>query len=313
MWLVTGSVHGQNWSELAVRVSNARGGTTSIGSGTLVAGDGQTALVISVKHLFTDGVGSVSVERTNGERYTGRLLGVSRTADLSAIEIPDPGQYHELAIAPEQSATATMIGFGGSHQAQTKRGRHLGGVFYSFVPVSGDSGGGVFDDSGRFMGVAWGSTGDSGAVVTLAELRNTLASPVCLKFWKRRQSPATQPLPGPSSTEPAPIPAPAPIAVAGPVGPPGLPGPQGMPGPPGPAGPAGASAAASSGTPGPPGPPGPPGTSPDVSALLLRIAALERTIQQPITFATPQPDGTTTKIPVKLGETIGIAIPAPSK
>lgn len=345
VYLLAGPVHGQNWSEVAVRVTNTRGNVSDVGSGTLVAGDGQTALVISVRHMFSDGLGRITVERTNGAKYEGRLLGISRTADLSAIEIPDPGQYHELSIAPEQAAAATMIGFGGSHIARTKRGRHLGGIFYSFVPVNGDSGGGVFDDSGRFMGVAWGSSGDSGAVVTLTELRKTLASPACLKFWRRKNSPeviVNNPAANPTPAEPNPLPAPAPIAVAGPAGPPGPPGPQGAsgrdgapgaasaastgaPGPPGRDGPAGArgepgpmgppgpaTGGGGIGPAGPAGPAGPPGSPADVSGLLARIAALESAVKKPITFATPQPDGTTTQIPVRLGETIGIAIPVPS-
>ena len=52
-------------------------------------------------------------------------------------------------------------------------------MFYSFVPLEGDSGGGVFDDAGSLTGVVWGTSGKSGAVVPLDDLRAVLDSPAC--------------------------------------------------------------------------------------------------------------------------------------
>jgi hypothetical protein len=58
-------------------------------------------------------------------------------------------------------------------------------VFYSFNPLEGDSGGGVFDDAGAFVGVAWGTDGESGAVVPLADLQRALSGAACSKYWRQ--------------------------------------------------------------------------------------------------------------------------------
>jgi hypothetical protein len=181
------------YDDVAVRIENRIGSVASVGSGTLAAGDGQRALVITCKHLFRDGRGVLTVERPDHRRYPGRLLGLSSVNDIAAVEIPDPG-VRTLRIASQQAPAATLIGWGSTNRPWKHRGRLIEQtgrtVFYAFNPLEGDSGGGVFDDSGAFVGVAWGTDGESGAVVPLADLRRALAGAACSKYFRPTTSTA---------------------------------------------------------------------------------------------------------------------------
>lgn len=176
------------YDDVAVRVVNQRGPIADIGSGTLVAGDGQTALVITCRHIFAEGRGVLTVERTNHTRYPAKLLGLSRVNDISALEIPDPG-VAPLRIASQQPRAATLIGWGSTQRAWKHRGTltEIAGrtAFYSFTPEEGDSGGGVFDDHGALAGVVWGTDGSTGATVPLSDLRAALDGPACSKYFRQ--------------------------------------------------------------------------------------------------------------------------------
>jgi hypothetical protein len=185
------------YDDTAVRVTNQRGRISDLGSGTIVAGNGQTALVITCRHIFSDGRGVLTVERTNHQRYPAKLLGVSKRADLSALEIADPG-VAPLRIAERQPPAATLIGWGGTSRAWKHRGQLIEQtgrtVFYSFSPLEGDSGGGAFDDTGALAGVVWGTDGQSGAVVPLADLRAVLDGPACSRYFTTKAATPMMPL-----------------------------------------------------------------------------------------------------------------------
>jgi len=179
---------GAGWDDVSVRIENRIGAVASVGSGTIVAGNGTHALVVTCRHLFRDGRGKLSVERPNHKAYEARLIGISRRADVAALEIADPG-VGAIPIASRQPAAATLIGWGGTRRPWKHRGELVDqaddSVFYTFQPLDGDSGGGVFDDSGALAGVVWGTDGQEGAAVSLAELRYALASPLCARYWKQ--------------------------------------------------------------------------------------------------------------------------------
>ncbi len=189
--------HAAGWEDVAVRVTNRRGPITDLGSGTLVAGDGTTALVITCRHLFREGRGALSVERPDHRRYPARLIGTSRVNDIAALEIPDPG-VKPLRIAEQQPPAATMIGWGDSRRPWKHRGQLVehdrDTVFYSFLPQEGDSGGGAFDDTGALAGVVWGTTGKVGAVVPLADLRYALSGPACSRYFQTSNTKEASPM-----------------------------------------------------------------------------------------------------------------------
>jgi hypothetical protein len=289
---MAGSTLKPGYQRQCVQVANRRGNFADFGSGTIVASDGRSALVITNAHVFEDGVGRVTVEQLSGSKYAGRFLGRASDADLAGVEIAAPEGIVTIALATQQPQRAYMLGFGRnqtlhSHGANLRRGGGQDDAEYDEPIHEGDSGSGVFDQYGQLAGVAWG-TGSRGArvcsLVSAAKVRDFLYSPTCFR-WFRRQGPqgpvGPQGPPGPPGpaviapvtpvyvapvipVAPVVTPTPAPIAIPGPPGPPGQDGQPGAPGPPGPPG------QAMQGPAGPPGPPGQVTTLPH-APLVVRV------------------------------------------
>lgn len=134
----------------------------------------------------------------------------------------------------------------------------------------------------------------------------------------------------PVQVSPSPVQPPSTLVQVGPQGvpgPPGIPGIVGPPGPTGPVGPIGPQGLmglqGTQGTPGPQGPPGPDGaaiSATDLAEIYKRLDQHDRAIttvdgkvqtlaDTPITFETPNPDGTPSQRKVRLGEKVRIKIP----
>ena len=163
----------------AVRVLAHQPPYTNHGSGVIVAANGQTALVLTVRHAL-EGTSSAEVYRQNGHGYHALILGVDRDADLGALLIRDTGDLHPAQLARSQAMRGTFAGYGGNGLA-TASGPAVarsteGSIFYSFVPRDGDSGAPVFDPAGRLTGIVWGRSGEQGAAVSVADLHRFLAS-----------------------------------------------------------------------------------------------------------------------------------------
>jgi S1-C subfamily serine protease len=170
----------QSWLEASVKITNRVGKVISAGSGTIVGSNGEVGLVVTVKHLFRDGAGEIIVQRTDGHGYRGKVWSVDECADLAAIAIADTGDLPQIMIAIGQPRQAIFIGFGAGFRAESGHFRNVsneGDVFYTFLPTSGDSGGGVFTASGSLAGVVWGEDGQGGAVVGAARLCHFLSHP----------------------------------------------------------------------------------------------------------------------------------------
>lgn len=287
------------WQQLAVRVEAREPSAIGWGSGIIVASDGESALVLTNRHVVR-GAHSLVVHN-RGKSYEGRLIRVSPDADLAAIEIASPLQEWRMALATSQPDTAWAFGFGQSGVLHSHAGQHRaaytsGDQAYGFVPHEGDSGSAVVNERSELAGLVWG--GDEkveAAVVGLPKLKAFLTHETCFRWFKRRQ-PAQQqivaislPSPAPSPVVPAPVEPPAPITpvvptpapVIGAIGPPGPQGPAGPPGATGATGPAGAV-----GAPGPPGTPGTAGSSqpavfPDI---VLQLTEPDGTVQPAKTY-----------------------------
>jgi hypothetical protein len=154
-----------------VRVINDLGRERSIGSGTLVFADSERAFVVSCGHLFTDGVGQVSVRFPNQKVLAARVLEVNRQSDLSLLRIAAPS-VPAVQVAdqpPRVGDPLVSAGYGPHGQYATNRGRALGyvsldGRRHDVLELTGsarqgDSGGPIWTAGGQLAGVIFGTDG----------------------------------------------------------------------------------------------------------------------------------------------------------
>jgi hypothetical protein len=181
------------------------GGVINLGSGTLidVSADLQRGLILTCAHLFTEGTGTIIVAFPGRPTHGARLLALDKSADLAALTIARPPiapSALALEIAPADILTACGFGATGEFRAITAP---IVGTAQSSGQVSlqlrgavrsGDSGGGVFDSSGRLVAVAWGEAGGVTYASTGAPLRS---------FLERIAGRATSRLPAISQQQPA--------------------------------------------------------------------------------------------------------------
>lgn len=150
---------------VVVRIRNSEGGSSSLGSGTVIALEDGTPAVLSCAHLFRDGVGRLSVTLPDGETHPARLIRRDRQNDLSllAVDGPLPEPIMVAESEPARGQTAWAAGYGGEG-----RYRQYGGSVYGYrggnlcvdgAARSGDSGGPIFNDRGELCAVLWGTDG----------------------------------------------------------------------------------------------------------------------------------------------------------
>ena len=170
----------QPWLDASVRVTNRNGRIITAGSGTVIGSNGEVGLVVTVKHLFRDGVGEIIVRRRDGHGYLGKIWAVDECADLAAIVIQDTGDLPQVQISSGQPRQAVFAGFGAGFRVEPgsfMQSSTSGDTFYTFLPTSGDSGGGLFTPNGSLAGVVWGEDGQSGVAVSAARLCHFLSHP----------------------------------------------------------------------------------------------------------------------------------------
>ena len=140
----------------------------STGSGTLIARNDATGLVLTCAHLFDAATSNIIVAFPDGARYGGRLIDRDRANDLAAVLIghPDVGPVSvddDWRIELSAASMLTAGGYGGDGRFRPVRGPVSGtvqavGATDPSVKITGtvrpgDSGGGVLDADGRLIGV----------------------------------------------------------------------------------------------------------------------------------------------------------------
>lgn len=154
----TKQMHGQKYIETY----------SDCGSGTLVA----PGRVITNHHVVKDRkAGSQLVVVFSGQRYPFRVLREDEKSDLAVLEVPtivtggkvvQPVDVDPYAIGLVKPNT-TLIGFGPGElkvvvgdYVETLQGDGYEWSIVAATNRSGDSGGGVFNAFGTFVGVQWG-------------------------------------------------------------------------------------------------------------------------------------------------------------
>jgi hypothetical protein len=150
-------------------VAPEREGVVSYGSGSLVAVDQTSGLVVTNWHVVRDAAATIVVYFPDGFHSGAHVLRVDRDWDLAALAIRRPNvQPIPLATqAPQFDDSLTIIGYGGgSYRAATGRCTQYlspGGNFpLEMVELSagareGDSGGPILNGRGELAGVLFGT------------------------------------------------------------------------------------------------------------------------------------------------------------
>lgn len=153
-----------------VRIVNESAGLQSLGSGTLVAGDGRSGTVLTCAHLFREGSERVRVAFAGGSPLAAELIGIDEAWDLAALHIAAP-RVTPVRIAqqpPVPGEPLRSCGYGPDGRYWCNAGRALGysrrsptGTFetleLSGAAREGDSGGPVFNARGELAAVIWGT------------------------------------------------------------------------------------------------------------------------------------------------------------
>jgi hypothetical protein len=152
-----------------VRVVAPERDAISYGSGSLVAVDETSGLVLTNWHVVRDAAGPIVVHFPDGFRSGAVVLRVDRDWDLAALAIRRPNvQPIPLATqAPQPGDPLTIIGYGsGSYRAVTGRcteyvspgGDNPAEMVELAAPArNGDSGGPILNSRGELAGVLFGT------------------------------------------------------------------------------------------------------------------------------------------------------------
>ena len=163
----------------AVRVVVLGSGFQAEASGVVLGGNGESAVVLTARHAL-EGAEEVRVYRPGAKGYRARVIAQAEDCDLAAVLVKDTGDFPVIELAASSASSAILAGFGRGDRVKLKRGELAGRgdrtALYTFDPVAGDSGGGVFTEAGRLQGIVWGRSSDGGAAVSLDSPRIVASS-----------------------------------------------------------------------------------------------------------------------------------------
>ncbi len=153
--------------------------TRSIGSGTLVRWDANKIVVLTARHVVADAK-NIVVELFNKKTYKARALKTDAVWDCAVLELggrPEGVKPAEVELGDDamqhEGSRLESCGYGPDGRLAVNTGLFLGYKRSTQTPDGpddwfeisgharpGDSGGGVFNERGRLVGVLWGTNGE---------------------------------------------------------------------------------------------------------------------------------------------------------
>lgn len=156
-----------------------------MGTGTLVHTDGGVGYLLTCEHLFSDGVGRVSVRFGNSAQRPAELFARDAVNDLALLRVTNPAGRSLSTSNSVPRDWLTTVGLGSSGNLRAIRGRVLGqtaqrGSQFASVIIQGavrqgDSGGPVLNAQDQVVGVVWGSRTNSAYVMVGEPVKRILA------------------------------------------------------------------------------------------------------------------------------------------
>ncbi len=158
-----------------VRIRNDIGRIVEGGSGVYVQDSGYV-FVLTCAHLFSDGVGNVTVRFSDGKTVKATLLDRDVIWDMAILKVPAHKGIKPAMLSttlPKQGDVLASCGYGPNDTFKVNRGRMLGytgpggqhtknhWLNLTGPSRSGDSGGPIFTSDGKVAGVLWGTTGST--------------------------------------------------------------------------------------------------------------------------------------------------------
>jgi S1-C subfamily serine protease len=151
-----------------LKVDDAKG--HSLGTGTIVAQSGSTALIVTCGHIFREskGQGKVTVDLFHPvpQRVIGTVVGFDDYRDIGLVQIDSQQQLQALPVAPGDYAVAPgdrVVSVGcnagddptvaASQVKSVNRYQGPPNIEVAGAPVDGRSGGGLFSADGYLIGV----------------------------------------------------------------------------------------------------------------------------------------------------------------
>lgn len=153
---------------------NNGNGSRSGGSSTGIS----PHLVVTNAHVVGDASQAEVLHPLLGKRWVGEVVTRDRSCDVALIYIQSGEiEWVNVGSDPEPQSACRLYGYGGDSVLKAGSGRFLhSSMRQSGAPVlqaavesvSGDSGGGIFDESGNLVSINWGATNGNVSLSTPA-------------------------------------------------------------------------------------------------------------------------------------------------
>jgi hypothetical protein len=167
-----------------IHVGDDGSASNFVGSGTLIAKNESTGLILTCSHLFDNANSNIVVTFPNGTRFGARLIDRDPGNDLAALVIRTPDVEPLSVVDTDPVGVLTTCGYGGEGRFQSVRGTITGaaqavGATFPSLKIGGavrpgDSGGGVLNTAGQVVGVVWGCRDGETYLTCGTPLRNFL-------------------------------------------------------------------------------------------------------------------------------------------